>query len=167
MQKNLIVIFLSVLSFKGYSQRTFTINLVEELDKLKPNVYFINFIPVDSIVNGEMEINENFEKEVIKLRESLRKDYYYLIKIGFYSIDSNRKQISFNVFTELKKYLTRLKNKRVVKIDYNCENALSIYSEASEYQEVSQKTLSDTILITMYKSKRKIERLNYRKHCYF
>jgi hypothetical protein len=167
MPKILIFIFLCVLDVKGYSQRTFTINLIEELDKLKPNVYFINFIPIDSIVNGEMKINENFEKELIKLRKSLRKDYYYSLKIGFHSVDSNRKQITLNAFTEVKKYLTLIKSKKVVKIDHNCENALSIYSEASEYEEVSQKPLSDTILITIYKSKRKIERLNHRKHCYF
>jgi hypothetical protein len=130
---------------------------------LKYNLISKKFISIDSFdVN-----NLNFKIPNKEQRNYFESNSYYLVKIGYYIEDTAFLNKTMRVFNEIKTNFQKLKNKRIVKIDANCQNYLNVYSDVKKFEEISNTRLTNSIFIEVAKFKEPVYRLSRGKNCNF
>jgi hypothetical protein len=161
---SILLIFSSVIVT---AQSKFSTGLKENCKSLKYNTGCILFLSIDSILDERKKILRNIKNEFSEPSTFYGSKNYYLFKIGYYVSDSNYLNDSHTVFEELKNCIKKNRNKKIVKIDANCQDYLNVPLEAHKYEDIIGNKLENSIYIFIYKSKSKIVKHGQRKQCYF
>ncbi|GAB2809031.1 hypothetical protein [Ferruginibacter profundus] len=162
-QAKFILFILFVFCFSDlHSQNVFYETLKSMNKNLKYDIAIKNFIPVDSFDISNLKIKIS-EKEIKKCFSSKG---YYLVKVGDYIEDSAFYNQAMEVFNKIKQNLQKQNSGNFVKIDANCQNYLSIYSDAKKCEEIFNTHMRNSIYIEISKSKKPIYRLSRRRDCY-
>jgi hypothetical protein len=166
--KILGIFFLIVMSWaNSYSQEAKNINLEDKIKRVYDSSTYIYFLLLDTIVNRKNKLSIPSLKELNKVNDFFDNDFYYYVKVGYYSKDSSKKNQLLSIFSLIKKKFKACNNKKVIKIDYNCQSNMTILSDVVRYEEETKKEINDVIILTIKKKKEKINKLNYRTYCYF
>lgn len=161
------VLFLTVFqSSIVKAQKTYSINLDSDVQNLKLNIYSDRFIPIDSIADKDGNIFIGIINELKHLQLSKYEEIHFLLKVGYYIRDTSDEMKCEKVFSNIKDYLAQSKSKTTTLIDINCQDILSLNSEAREYQNSINTLLPNSIYISLYKSNSMIAKMRDRAKCY-
>jgi hypothetical protein len=162
----LVAFFFGIFCENCVAQSRYTMNLNDDFRNLQLNSYILRFVPVDSILDEKNEIRTNIIKELTEIKKLCNKNFYYLIKIGFYQSDATGSKTNSELFLKVKKHLHNISSNRIIIIDANCQSVSSVRGDAFRYEDKTGSKLKNSFYFNLYKSKNKILQVKYKKACY-